>query len=82
MSEIRKPIPTAIATIYGWAHPISGELLVSIKGLPNPNLNYKLNCPFLTQEEIRADINESIETNKEDTVEVIKPVRQKRTPKQ
>jgi hypothetical protein len=42
----QKPYQDAVATIYGWAHHITGELLVSRKGLENPVLDYKPNCPF------------------------------------
>lgn len=40
---IKKPIPDAVATKFGWAHPETGELLVSIKNLPNPIDDYKPN---------------------------------------
>ncbi|MFA6198787.1 MAG: hypothetical protein WC679_00020 [Bacteroidales bacterium] len=82
MSEIRKPMPDAVATIYGWAHPRTGELLVSMKGLPNPFENYKLNVPFRQEKketEVRVDPVEEIKVD-EPTEEVqeespSKPVR-------
>lgn len=43
---IRKPHPDAIATIYGWALPKTGELLVARRGLPNPVEGYRPNRPF------------------------------------
>jgi len=61
MSEVRKPIPDAVATIYGWAHPRTGELLVSLKGLPNPVQNYKVNCPFPKKEETTEERIDTVE---------------------
>jgi hypothetical protein len=42
MSTIKKPHPDAIQTIYGWALPKTGEILVSKRGLPNPVDNFKI----------------------------------------
>ena len=36
---------SAIATVYGWAHPITGEQLTSETGLDNPVAVYKPNRP-------------------------------------
>jgi hypothetical protein len=33
---MRKPKENAVATEFGWVNPDSGELLVSVRGLPNP----------------------------------------------
>ncbi|MGB9623040.1 MAG: hypothetical protein ACPL07_04255 [Candidatus Bathyarchaeia archaeon] len=44
--KIRKPHPDAIATIYGWALPKTGEILVSKRGLPNPVSGFKPNRPY------------------------------------
>ena len=39
----------AVPTIYGWADPKTGELLVSKRGLKNPIQNYKRNRPIQVQ---------------------------------
>lgn len=44
--NIRKPHPDAIATIYGWALPKTGEILVARRGLPNPVKGFKPNRPY------------------------------------
>lgn len=48
--NIRKPHPDAIATIYGWALPKTGEILVAKRGLPNPVEGFKPNRPFKLEE--------------------------------
>lgn len=55
---MRNPFDSAIATERGWAHPDTGELLVSIRGLANPIPFYKPNsgpvlswAPPVVQEE-------------------------------
>lgn len=40
---MRKPFEDAVATERGWAHPKTGELLVSIRGLPDPVEYYRPN---------------------------------------
>jgi hypothetical protein len=48
---MRKPFDNAVATVRGWAHPATGELLVSIRGLPNTVEYYKPNAgPVLSWE--------------------------------
>ena len=45
-----KPTPDAIPTIYGWANPKTGEMLVSVKGgCENPVENYFQNQPWVEQ---------------------------------
>jgi hypothetical protein len=51
----RKPTPDAIATIYGWANPKTGELLVSKRGLPNPVEGYIPNRPYKPALEVKRD---------------------------
>jgi hypothetical protein len=51
----RKPTPDAIATVYGWANPKTGELLVSKRGLPNPVEGYVLNRPYKPAAEVKQD---------------------------
>lgn len=75
MSSFKQPNKNAVATKYGWADSKTGELLVSVKGLPNPIENYTINKPFKYQEitseviiETKENISEVIE---ETTPEVI-----------
>lgn len=42
--------PNAIPTVYGWASPDTGELLVAIRGLNNPVTGYKRNQPYIQPE--------------------------------
>lgn len=78
MSSYNPPIENAIPTIYGWAHPITGELLVSIKGLENPVEGYKRNRPW-TQPEKAPVVAKSIvhEEQQAETVQKQKPKRGK-----
>lgn len=39
--NLRKPKCNAVATELGWVDPVKGELLVSIKNLPNPLMGWK-----------------------------------------
>jgi hypothetical protein len=45
----KKPTPNAIATKFGWADPVTGELLVSMKGLIPEINDYKPNRPISTK---------------------------------
>lgn len=43
----RKPkTPETIATEFGWANPKTGEVLVSIRGLPNPVKGFVSGRPY------------------------------------
>jgi hypothetical protein len=44
--RFRKPHPDAIPTIYGWALPKTGEVLVCVRGLPNPVEGFVPNRPY------------------------------------
>lgn len=44
--SLKRPHPDAVATKFGWALPKTGELLVSIRGLPVEVEEYKPNCPI------------------------------------
>lgn len=59
---IRKPHPNAIATVYGWALPETGEILVSKRGLPNPVKGFKPNRPFKMEDVIENTIEEAVES--------------------
>ena len=52
MSTIKKPHPSAIQTIYGWALPNTGEILVSKRGLPNPVEGFKIGKPWKNEDPI------------------------------
>lgn len=90
MSNFNKPFENAIATKYGWAHPVSGELLVARRDLPNPVDNYKPNRPFVKQEtvvqekEVSPEVTpEVVETVVEQPVQVVesKDVEESEKPK-
>ncbi len=46
MSTLKKPHPDAIQTVYGWALPATGEVLVSKRGLPDPVAGFKIGRPW------------------------------------
>ena len=46
MSTLKKPHPDAIQTVYGWALPATGEVLVSKRGLPDPVSGFKIGRPW------------------------------------
>lgn len=46
MSTLKKPHPDAIQTVYGWALPATGEVLVSKRGLPDPVTGFKIGRPW------------------------------------
>ena len=46
MSTLKKPHPDAIQTVYGWALPATGEVLVSKRGLPEPVAGFKIGKPW------------------------------------
>lgn len=79
-TTLKKPIPDAVATIYGWAHPKTGELLVSKKNLPNPIKNYKRNCPpVLEKEKIKKVEKQPVEIKEENPPKIVKkPIRRVR----
>jgi hypothetical protein len=56
---IRKPHPDAIPTIYGWALPKTGEILVARRDLPNPVKGFKPNRPY------KGEIEETVSSNVE-----------------
>ena len=59
----RKPkSPETIPTEFGWANPKTGELLVSIKGLPNPVKNFIPGRPY-NQEIIPQPVEEVVGNN-------------------
>ena len=66
---IRKPHPDAIATVYGWALPKTGEILVSKHGLPNPVEGFKPNRPFKVEVAVEKTVEEVVEP----VVPVIEP---------
>jgi len=73
MSRYKKPIPDAVATVYGWAHPKTGELLVSVKNLPNPIKNYRRNCPpVLETPKPEKVVVQPIEIPEEKPAEIVK----------
>ena len=61
---LRKPHPDAIQTIYGWALPKTGEILVARRDLPNPVDGFKPNRPYIVKE-----VKEEEEVEKQDVVE-------------
>lgn len=66
--NIRKPHPDAIATIYGWALPKTGEILVAKRGLPNPVKDFKPNRPYkpeITKTVVKEMITSSMISNVE-----------------
>lgn len=74
MSTIKKPHPDAIQTIYGWALPKTGEILVSKRGLPNPVDNFKIGKPWnLTQ--VKSDAKIDIIPPKPEIVQEVEPVK-------
>lgn len=82
MSNFNKPFENAVATKFGWAHPVTGELLVARRDLPNPVDNYKPNRPFVKQEntaqevtpEVIPEVNpEVVETVVEQPTQVVEP---------
>lgn len=77
MSTLKKPHPDAIQTVYGWALPKTGEILVSKRGLPNPVDGFKIGKPWnnyippvLQSQEVSTPVVESIIEPVADTVEV------------
>lgn len=42
----KRPHPNAVATKFGWALSSTGELLVSVRGLPVEVVDYKPNRPL------------------------------------
>jgi hypothetical protein len=55
-NEMRKPFDDAVATERGWAHPETGELLVSIRGLPDTIAYYRPNAgPVLSWKPLAED---------------------------
>lgn len=58
---IRKPHPDAIATVYGWALPKTGEILVSVRGLPNQVEGFKPNRPFKVEVAAKKAVDEVVE---------------------
>ena len=69
----RKPkSPETIATEFGWANPKTGELLVSIRGLPNPVSDFVMGRPYnpksvtVIEEDVKSA--EKVETPTEEPV--------------
>lgn len=67
MSTLKKPHPDAIQTVYGWALPKTGEILVSKRGLPNPVDGFKIGKPWnnyippvLQSQEVSTPVVESV----------------------
>ncbi len=61
MSTLKKPHPMAIQTIYGWALPNTGELLVSKRGLPNPVVGFKIGQPWKNETVINTSIKKVVQ---------------------
>ena len=70
MKDIFRQPKDAIATVYGWVNPTSGELLISMKNLPNPNLDYVLNQPLPSINHVTASVVES-----EIVIEIPRPIK-------
>ena len=69
-----KPTLDAIPTIYGWANPKTGEMLVSIKGgCENPVENYFQNQPWIQSTKVEV-IPEEVVVQPEPIVEIIPEV--------
>lgn len=73
MSTIKKPHPDAIQTIYGWALPKTGEILVSKRGLPNPVDNFKIGKPWVISP-VKPKTKVEIVPPKPEIVQEIEPV--------
>jgi hypothetical protein len=56
---MRKPKENAVATEFGWVNPDSGELLVSIRGLPNPVKGWKRGEKIQMESVVHDDIDQS-----------------------
>lgn len=69
---LRKPHPDAIQTIYGWALPKTGEVLVARRDLPNPVDGFKPNRPYIVKE-----VKEEEEVEKQDVVDEEKNTRRR-----
>lgn len=78
----RKPkTPETIATEFGWANPSTGELLVSIRGLPNPAPGFVLGRPYVapTVTEVNKEVKTEVkEVKPESTVKKISPTHRKK----
>jgi hypothetical protein len=56
--KLDKPSPSAIQTEFGWADPDTGELLVSLRNLPNPVRGFTLGHPWKKPDKYHADATE------------------------
>ena len=76
MSSTKKPHPLAIPTIYGWALPATGEILVSKKGLPNPVPNFKPGRPYVMPEITEVAVKEEkvVNSNEPQTPEELNKI--------